>query len=442
LLAVSDYLKREFLHKDENRMKQLGGVEEVYSALYVDFDNIYTRLAEQDAELGRAFGAMPHRWVRWVEMHALRILYGEGVRRRILKRMCYMNPQCYQEFRPFFIRAAFQVVDCPPLTQQGKTSADIHLVMDCMDDLSHSTRFEEFIILSGDADFTPMLIRLQEHARRTLVLSVGYAAPAYTAAASWRIREDWFIQQALMDDSRESASADVVRNQDSFRPREKNRRVAEQVKRIVSEASAPLTFQKLEQSLRMNKDLAGDLNGEGAFPAMLEQMDLGALEISRLGEGHVYDPVRHEPPGAAAEREAFRQTFPDMFKLALTLHRLTDIPLLKPESWNVLLAELAEEVRLNPYSLRGTIKNVRERCLVKELPLTGRDIAWLLETLAQGGCRLRERRDITRRDLGKALLLGMQTLCRSAQLRLEQQELQLLMEWLIPRTGPNRGDME
>ena len=190
-------------------MKQLGGVEEIYSALYVDFDNIYTRLAEQDAELGRAFGAMPHRWVKWLEIHALRILYGEGVRRRILKRMCYMNPQCYQEFRPFFIRAAFQVVDCPPLTQQGKTSADIHLVMDCMDDLSHSTRFEEFLILSGDADFTPMLIRLQEHARRTLVLSVGHAAPAYTAAASWRIREDWFIQQALVDDSRESAPAEA-----------------------------------------------------------------------------------------------------------------------------------------------------------------------------------------------------------------------------------------
>ena len=72
--------------------------------------------------------------------------------------------------------------------------------MDCMDDLSHSTHFDEFIILSGDADFTPLLIRLQEHARRTLVLSVGYSSPAYTAAASWRIREDWFLQQALKDD--------------------------------------------------------------------------------------------------------------------------------------------------------------------------------------------------------------------------------------------------
>lgn len=181
-------------------MGRFAGFEEVYSALYVDFDNIYTRFLEMDPETARAFGTMPHRWVKWLEVHALRLLYGEGVRRRILKRMCYLNPQRYQEFRHSFIRGAFQVVDCPPLTNQGKTSTDIHLVMDCMDDLSHSTRFDEFIILSGDADFTPLLIRLQEHARRTLVLSVGYSSPAYTAAAAWRIREDWFIQQALNEE--------------------------------------------------------------------------------------------------------------------------------------------------------------------------------------------------------------------------------------------------
>ena len=181
-------------------MARFTGFDEVFSALYVDFDNIYTRFLEIDPEAARAFGSVPYRWVRWIENHALRILYGEGVRRRILKRMCYLNPQRYQEYRNPFIRSTFQVVDCPPLTTRGKTSTDIHLVMDCMDDLSHSTHFDEFIILSGDADFTPLLIRLQEHARRTLVLSVGYSSPAYTAAASWRIREDWFLQQALRDE--------------------------------------------------------------------------------------------------------------------------------------------------------------------------------------------------------------------------------------------------
>ncbi len=107
-------------------MARFTGFYEVYSALYVDFDNIYTRFLEADPEAARAFGMAPYRWVRWIENHALRILYGDGVRRRILKRMCYLNPQRYQEFRYHFIRSAFQVVDCPPLTTRGKTSTDIH----------------------------------------------------------------------------------------------------------------------------------------------------------------------------------------------------------------------------------------------------------------------------------------------------------------------------
>ena len=104
-------------------MARFTGFDEVFSALYVDFDNIYTRFLEIDPEAARAFGSVPYRWVRWIENHALRILYGEGVRRRILKRMCYLNPQRYQEYRNPFIRSAFQVVDCPPLYASWGTPA-------------------------------------------------------------------------------------------------------------------------------------------------------------------------------------------------------------------------------------------------------------------------------------------------------------------------------
>ena len=59
-------------------MARFTGFDEVYSALYVDFDNIYTRFLEADPEAARAFGTAPYRWVRWIENHALRILYGDG----------------------------------------------------------------------------------------------------------------------------------------------------------------------------------------------------------------------------------------------------------------------------------------------------------------------------------------------------------------------------
>lgn len=197
-------------------MAKIGNFDEIFSTLYIDFDNIYTRFQETAPDAAQIFATSPQKWLRWLETHALRILYPEGTRRRIIKRSCYLNPQKFHEFRAPFIRNAFQVIDCPPLTSRGKTSADIRLVMNCMDDLNHATRFDEFIIFSGDADFTPLLLRLQEHARRTLVLSVGSTSPVYTAAASWRIREDWFIQQALRESREEENSCKLLETDNEF----------------------------------------------------------------------------------------------------------------------------------------------------------------------------------------------------------------------------------
>jgi len=102
-----------------------------------------------------------------------------------------------RRFRPYFTRSAFEVVDCPPLTSGGKTSADIQMVMDILDALGHATRFEEFIILSGDADFTPMLLRLSKHDRRSAVLAIGPASVAYKAACDLLIDQDTFLEEAI-----------------------------------------------------------------------------------------------------------------------------------------------------------------------------------------------------------------------------------------------------
>ena len=117
--------------------------------------------------------------------------------RSILVRRCYLNPQAFGRYRSYFTRSGFSVIDCPPLTFRSKNSADIVMVMDIIDALEHKTRFDEFIIMSGDADFTPVLHRLRMHDRRIAVLVSGGVAPAYRAACDHLIREDVFIESAL-----------------------------------------------------------------------------------------------------------------------------------------------------------------------------------------------------------------------------------------------------
>ena len=93
--------------------------------------------------------------------------------RRFLVRSCYLNPAAFASFRPNFTRAGFRVVDCPSLTQQGKSSADINLVLDAVDAFNGPTRYDEFMILSADADFTPLALRFRAADRRVTIVTAS-----------------------------------------------------------------------------------------------------------------------------------------------------------------------------------------------------------------------------------------------------------------------------
>lgn len=175
-------------------MTELSHPGHVRSALFVDFDNIYLGLQNEDPRAAEQFATHPGRWLRWLQQD---LPDDSRTGRKILSRRCYLNPSQFARFRPYFIRSAFEVVDCPPLTRGGKTSADIQMVMDIMDALGHVTRFEEFIILSGDADFTPVLLRLSRHDRRSVVLAAGPASAAYKAACDLLIDQDTFLEEAI-----------------------------------------------------------------------------------------------------------------------------------------------------------------------------------------------------------------------------------------------------
>lgn len=169
------------------------------AALFVDFDNILLSFAELDERAGHRFATQPARWLAWFERgaHALTDTEPTPARRRILVRRCYLNPVSFGRYRGDYTRAAFTVVDCPPLTQRGKTSADIYMVMDVLDALEHPTPFEEFIILSSDADFTPVLHRLRAHDRRTTIIATNVAAAAYKAACDNVVPYERFFEEAL-----------------------------------------------------------------------------------------------------------------------------------------------------------------------------------------------------------------------------------------------------
>ncbi len=160
-------------------------------ALFVDFDNVYLGLQRLDRKAAEAFATDPGHWLAEL---------GTGTdqdgpfARRFLVLACYLNPAAFSQYRPYFTRAGFQVVDCPSLTQQGKSSADINLVLDAVDALAASTRYEEFVIVSADADFTPLAQRCRAADRRVSIITASPAASAYRAVADTVVGADAFVE--------------------------------------------------------------------------------------------------------------------------------------------------------------------------------------------------------------------------------------------------------
>jgi len=174
----------------------------VRSALFVDFENIHMGLQRLDPAAANRFAINPQGWLGWLEKLGYPALTTDDFRRDLLIRYCYLNPVSSARYRAYFTRAGFHVVDCPPLTAAGKNSADIHIVIDVLDILVHPTRFDEVVLLSADADYTPVMLRLRAHDRRTVIITSGPSARAFRAACDHVVGEDTFIDEALSADPR------------------------------------------------------------------------------------------------------------------------------------------------------------------------------------------------------------------------------------------------
>ena len=178
---------------------------EYISGIFLDFDNVFGSLYGQDASIAEEFANTPARW-----LGAMTTMGGneaEEVRHRWVVRRCYMNPSgriyksgmaesvWFSRFRQNFVRDGWEVIDTPPLTKGGKTSADIHIVMDVMDTIAAYPHVSEYMIMAADADYTPLVIRLRKHMKRTIIYFVDEnTSSAYRAACDAELDQSSIIE--------------------------------------------------------------------------------------------------------------------------------------------------------------------------------------------------------------------------------------------------------
>jgi hypothetical protein len=357
------------------------------SALFIDFDNIYLSLKGRDEDAASRFSRNPSFWLAQIVSGAL--IRSEHVnpalRRKIIVGRCYGNPvprrsgrenvgdpSSFGFVRHNFMRAGLEIVDCPHLTSQFKNSSDIRIACDVRDYLDHATRFDEFIILSGDADFTPVLLSLRSHNRQTIIYANEYTSPYYKAFADGRVEEDDLVRcmmqgepalpapeesrylPALEQPTRQPAPAlpprapqqhqqpaPVAALPDPARAKRRPanpadaaiqsliddfRAIGSEILELVldvvenSEKAVPLAYlaDRAQKTLGHAKTIGTNWAGSGGFLNFLTQNLPAALRLSEKPPHFVYNPSKHRIREEARSTEGQQQSLPPLAATAPT----------------------------------------------------------------------------------------------------------------------------
>ena len=303
----------------------------VLSTVFVDYDNIYLSLKRKNEEAAKRFAKDAALWLREIESGRL-ITPTNGSNftapRRIVMSRCYGNPvprrnasdnstdmNSFPFVRHHFLRAGYEVVDCPPLTAQLKNSADIRMVMDVRDVLTHDTRFDEFILLSGDADFTPVLHRLRAHARRTVVFANDHTAQPYTAISDGEIREADLISLLLEGRiDQEVKTGGALREPTSAELDTMRKSIVAEVVGSVRSAGQPVPLEALAdravRALGHDKTVGSSWGGAGTFRDLLSRALPKDIKLTDQPPYFAYEPTRQIARDIEARPEVQSQAQP------------------------------------------------------------------------------------------------------------------------------------
>jgi len=128
----------------------------IRSAIFIDYENVGHRALPD---------TIPN-WIAWLE----RGEFDKPARRRrkLIQKRVYWNSAA-DHLRDNFQKAGFTAILCPKFSGL-KNGADIKMAMDVVEITRDNPKIGEFILVTKDSDFVPVLQWLRQHKRRTAVL--------------------------------------------------------------------------------------------------------------------------------------------------------------------------------------------------------------------------------------------------------------------------------
>jgi hypothetical protein len=346
------------------------------------------------------------------------------------------------------------------------------MVLDVVELLQHETRYDEFIVFSADADFTPVLRKLRRYDRRTTVLAIGFPSAAYQASADLLIDERIFVREALGLGRSASeavapgngAATDAVDAQPSEgrpsaakthpaapaatsavkaepgtekQPRsatpEELSAVVNRIWLAVEESPQPVSAGLLASRLKQEfPDITESWNGAGTFKQFFRSLGLSRLAWLSGSGGRVLDPSRHDVDASALVVEPDSPWAGDeqMFTVVREVCALTGAPMLAPKELQTVVRLLAEDVKEHSFELSSTARRVCVKCLeTLGLRVRLRDVTFLLRGMQLNGHTFGQGDD-GERTLASRLVNQVLFLCEREQMMLNEPAAAQIRSWI------------
>jgi len=418
-------------------------MDRVRTALYLDFDNVFSGLYKLDPDAAIAFGEAPG-----VLLDRLSTTSTIDGPRAWLVRRCYMNPNgsipqsspdasgsrlYFSRFRPYFTRAGFDVIDCPALTQGTKNAADIRMVLDAMDAMTGATHYDEFVIASGDSDLTPLLVRLRAADRRTTIVSPFDAAEAFTSIADLLIDGQRTLE--LLQDEPE---ADLPVDGRTPVSQEKevaalHRKFGELVRARYEKADRPLHLGSLAQEVQGEFGpvvIESAWFGHGSFGQAVRHLDLTGLVMAQQW---VWDGDRHEaPPTVTAVLHV-----PGQPEAVGRLCALLNLPRLPQSVWPPLYSVLSDYASSHTFSLTEATAWSRSQLAQRGVQVNRKSIGFVVQGANYGGCPLYGDPSPRADQIATAFVSNLLSRASAAQIDLSARDISGITAWLgVPALAP------
>ncbi len=263
--------------------------DNVSMALFCDFENI--ALGVRDAQYEK-FDIKP----------VLERLLLKG---SIVVKKAYCDWDRYKSFKATMHEANFELIEIPHVRQSGKNSADIRMVVDALDLCYTKAHVNTFVIISGDSDFSPLVSKLRENAKRVIGVGVKQSTSDLLIA---NCDEFIYIDDLVRKRQRDGGIGAEKQNRKPVDPQEQETRRLKGLEMAVSTLEAMLEDRDDDEKVwasvlkeaikRRHPGFNENYHGFKTFGALLEEANkAGQLEFGRENNSAY---VKRRAAGAAS----------------------------------------------------------------------------------------------------------------------------------------------